>query len=260
MNYDVLIQSIQQVHSEAKSSAAGAVNRHLVLRNWLIGAYIVEFEQKGNDRADYGDRLLKNIAHGLKKTSVPGSSVQMLERMRAFYLGYPQLALLKSSTLLRIFGKALNTRLLKKSSALLRISSIDTPTPLEPASVLRLSWSHLIDLLRIDDPWKRAFFENECLKGNWSVRQLQRQIGSLLYWKDQILEDGDNPPVGLILCAGKESAKVEYATAGMDQQLFVSRYLVALPKPEELEALIERDQAVFEEQAAYNSQPIHAQT
>jgi len=386
MNYDVLIQSIQQVHSEAKSSAAGAVNRHLVLRNWLIGAYIVEFEQKGNDRADYGDRLLKNIAHDLKKTSVPGSSVQMLERMRAFYLGYPQLASLKSSTLLRIFGKALNSSLLKKSSALLRISSIDAPTPLEPASVLRLSWSHLIDLLRIDDPWKRAFYENECLKANWSVRQLQRQIGSLLYertalstdkeaviqagrsqateapltmdslirdpyvleftglaerphylesdlekalldhiqsfllelgngfcfearqkritvgnehdyidlvfynrklrchllidlkirtfqhgdagqmnfylnyWKDQMLEDGDNPPVGLILCAGRESAKVEYATAGMDQQLFVSRYLVALPKPEELEALIERDQAVFEEQAAYNFQPIHAQT
>jgi len=52
---------------------------------------------------------------------------------------------------------------------------------LEPAQLLRLSWSQFQELIRIDDPWKRAFFENECLKANWSVRQLRRQIGSLLY-------------------------------------------------------------------------------
>jgi len=52
---------------------------------------------------------------------------------------------------------------------------------LEPAQLLRLSWSQFQELIRIDDPWKRAFFENECLQANWSVRQLQRQIGSLLY-------------------------------------------------------------------------------
>ncbi len=57
----------------------------------------------------------------------------------------------------------------------------ELPTPLEPAQILRLSWTHLQELIRIDDPWKRAFFENECLHSRWSVRQLQRQIGSLLY-------------------------------------------------------------------------------
>jgi methylaspartate ammonia-lyase len=74
----------------------------------------------------------------------------------------------------------------------------------------------------------------------------------LNFWKDTMMEPDDNPPVGLILCADRDSTKVQYATAGLDQQLFVSRYLVALPKPEELQALIERDQAVFEEQARYN--------
>ena len=83
----------------------------------------------------------------------------------------------------------------------------------------------------MDDPWKRAFYENECLKASWSVRQLQRQIGSML---------------GLLLCSGKDATKVEYATAGMDRQLFVSRYLVALPSPEQLRALIEADRAALE--------------
>jgi hypothetical protein len=54
-------------------------------------------------------------------------------------------------------------------------------TPLSANAILQLSWTQLIELIRIDDPFKRAFYENECLKGNWSVRQLQRQIGSLLY-------------------------------------------------------------------------------
>ena len=231
-----------------------------------------------------------------------------------------------------------------------------------------------IDLLSISDPWKRAFYENECLKGNWSKRQLQRQIESLLYertglstdkqaviqagreqapaapqaladlvrdpyvleftglaelpryrestletallnhvqsfllelgsgfcfearqkrvtvgqehdyldlvfyhrilrchllidlkvrafrhgdagqmnfylnyWKDQMLEEGDQPPVGLILCTDKDRTKVEYATGGLDHQLFVSRYLVALPKPEQLQALVENERAQWDQQ------------
>ncbi len=69
----------------------------------------------------------------------------------------------------------------------------------------------------------------------------------LNYWKDQIMTDGDNPPVGLLLCTDKESTKVQYATAGLDQQLFVSRYQVVLPKAEALERLIEEDRVVWEQ-------------
>jgi predicted nuclease of restriction endonuclease-like (RecB) superfamily len=67
----------------------------------------------------------------------------------------------------------------------------------------------------------------------------------LNYWKDNMLAPGDQPPVGLILCTDKKQTRVDYATAGLDPQLFVSRYLVALPKPEELQALIERDTAAW---------------
>jgi len=240
-------------------------------------------------------------------------------------------------------------------------------------ALLRLSWTHFLEFIRLDDPWKRLFYENECLEGGWTVSELQRQIGSLLYertglstdkeavlahahqqaaetprsiaeiirdpyvleftglperplylekdlekalldhlqsfllelgtgfcfetrqkritvgnehdyidlvfyhrilrchllidlkirpfqhgdagqmnyylnyWKDQVMQPGDEPPVGLILCTDKKQARVDYATAGMDQQLFVSRYLTRLPSPEALQQLIERDTAVWQQ-------------
>ena len=98
---------------------------------------------------------------------------------------------------------------------------------------MELSWSHLLEFIRLDDPWKRAFYENECLKANWSKRQLQRQIGSLLYERTGLSTD--------------KQTRVDYATGGLDHQLFVSRYLIALPKPEEPERLIETDRAVWEQ-------------
>lgn len=248
----------------------------------------------------------------------------------------------------------------------------ELPTPLSPERILQFSWTHLIELLRLDDPWKRAFYENECLLGAWSVRQLQRQIGSLLYertglsknkravvarvrkqsaeapatiedlirdpyvlefagladraaysendlesallnhvqtfllelgtgfcsearqfritvgnehdrvdlvfyhrrlrchvlldlkirafsradagqmnfylnyFKKNMMAEGDQPPVGTVLCSGKDVTKVEYATAGLSQKLFVSRYLVALPSAEKLSAFVAADHARLE--------------
>ena len=69
----------------------------------------------------------------------------------------------------------------------------------------------------------------------------------LNYWKTEVMPEDDQPPVGLLLCTDKNQTKVEYATAGLDHQLFVSRYLVALPKPEQLQQLIETDRAVWEQ-------------
>lgn len=387
MNYDALISSIAKTHSGTQAGAAGAVNRHLILRNWLIGAYLVEFEQKGEDRAKYGSGLLKRIATDLSERQVPGCSRQMLDRMRRFFRLYPQIANEISSPAVSISPPSSDLK--EICSPVVSISpnafsnpaTSTGPNPLAPKKVLGFSWTHIVELVRIDDPWKRAFYENECLKENWSKRQLQRQIGSLLYertglsndkeavieasrreaadapaeikdlirdpyileftglaeksaylekdletalldhlqafllelgsgfcfearqkritvgneydyidlvfyhrilrchllidlktrkfehgdagqmnfylnfWKDRIVTDSDNPPVGLILCTDKAETKVQYATAGLDRELFVSRYLVALPKPEELEALIENDRAVFEQQAPYNCHP-----
>jgi hypothetical protein len=125
-----------------------------------VGAYIVEFEQKGEDRAQYGARLLSRLADDLRARRIGGLSVQMLERTRQFYLVYPQL------------GPRISSPVVRKSSSSLTLAS---------DLLLRLSWTQIIELIRIDDPLKRAFYENECLQGNWSKRQLQRQIGSLLY-------------------------------------------------------------------------------
>lgn len=376
-NYTTLLECISHAHYQAISMTATAVNRHLVLRNWLIGAYLVEFQQNGFDRAQYGDGLLKQISGDLQKRGVAGCSRQTLERMRTFYLLYPQVREAISSPAVSISENLFNINMLEKCSPVVSILSPEKsshPRALPLQILLRLSWSHLVDLLAIDDPWKRAFYENECIKGNWSKRQLQRQIGSLLYertglstdkkavieasrdqatefpqtiadlirdpyvleftglaelpkyhestleesllnhlqnfllelgtgfcfearqkritvgnehdyldlvfyhrilrchllidlkirtfqhgdagqmnfylnyWKDQMMAQGDNPPVGLILCADKDQTKVEYATGGLDHQLFVSRYLVALPKPEQIQKFIEEDRATWEQQ------------
>jgi len=83
-SYELLISSIAEVHARTQAGAAGAVNRYLTLRNWLIGAYIVEFEQNGEDRANYGQQLLPRLARDLKKRRIPGCSAEMLGRTRVF--------------------------------------------------------------------------------------------------------------------------------------------------------------------------------
>ena len=77
----------------------------------------------------------------------------------------------------------------------------------------------------------------------------------LNFWKDQIMADGDCFPVGLVLCTDKEQTKVEYAVGGMNRKLFVSRYMVSLPKPEDLRRLIEDDRARWEQQVALKKTP-----
>ena len=182
MNYPDLIPAITNAHQQAQAVAASAVNRHLILCNWLIGVYLVEFEKNGEDRAEYGVGLIHRLAKDLKSRHLTGLGASMLRDSRAFY---------------------------------------------------RLSWTHLLEILRLGDPWKRAFYENECLKGTWSVRQLQRQIGSLLYERTGLSTD--------------KETRVDYATAGLDQQLFVSRYLVALPSTETLQRLIEEETTLWQQ-------------
>ncbi|MFB6306855.1 MAG: DUF1016 N-terminal domain-containing protein, partial [Flavobacteriales bacterium] len=88
--FDHLINTIESVHGQLQASATKAVNQALIIRNWLIGYYIVEFEQNGEDRARYGKALLKSIAEGLQ--SIKGLDERSLRRFRQFYLTYPQLA------------------------------------------------------------------------------------------------------------------------------------------------------------------------
>ncbi|HNT16236.1 MAG TPA: DUF1016 N-terminal domain-containing protein [Verrucomicrobiota bacterium] len=91
MNYPGLLSAISDAHRQAQAGAAGAVNRHLILRNWLVGAYLVEFEQAGDDRAKYGAGLLKRVADDLKSREITGLGVSTLKDCRTLYRLYPQI-------------------------------------------------------------------------------------------------------------------------------------------------------------------------
>jgi hypothetical protein len=105
MNYHALVESIVALHQESSGRAALAVNRWLILRNWVIGAHLVEFEQNGEDRAKSGVKLLAQLAHDLKRRSVSGSSAEMLGRMRLFYRAFPQLHAQIPSSVMTESGK-----------------------------------------------------------------------------------------------------------------------------------------------------------
>ena len=395
LDYGHLVTAIHSASEQAVHRAAVAVNQWLVIRNWLVGAYLVEYEQNGSDRAKYGTKLLERLAGDLEQRKVKGMGFTTLKLCRMVFHAYPAIRQTLSDELLGSLPiPEIRQMLSAESGATEAITSIresvarelkvpdnaaeisatltpELPTPLSPHLLLRLSWSKLQELLRIEDPWKRAFYENECLKSHWSVRQLQRQIETLLYertglstdkkivierarkqepqesiedlirdpyilefagladrptysendletalldhlqrfllelgngfcfearqfrittgnrhhrvdlvfyhrllrchvlidlkirafkhqdagqmnfyvnwFKENQMLENDNPPVGIILCSGKDRTDVEFATAGMDAKLFVSRYLVALPSAAQLKALLEADRARIEQ-------------
>ncbi|MDZ7847204.1 MAG: PDDEXK nuclease domain-containing protein [Owenweeksia sp.] len=382
MKFPQLITAISDIHHQLQAEAAKSVNRLLTIRNWLIGFYIVEYEQKGEDRAKYGE----NILHELEvQLSIKGVSSRNLYLSRLFYLTYPQIlqtlsAILRNAGILQtpsakllkpldkyesqgkeVIGKSISEQINETSSAKL---PPDLQVPPEKL-ISRLSFSHFVELMKVDDPLKRTFYEIECIKGSWSVRELKRQINSLYFersglskkpellseklqqtvkpehpsdiikniyafeflglpakdaieesdleqalldnlqhfllemghgfclearqkriligdeyffidlvfyhrilkchvlvdlkmekfqqanagqlntylnfYKDQVMEELDNPPVGILLVTHKNEALVEYATAGMDQHLFVQKYLVELPSKQQLEDFIRKE-------------------
>jgi len=182
-NFNQLIDTLARIHRQLQASALGAVNQALTIRNWLIGYYIVEFEQGGEDRAEYGSRLLTKIAHNLK---IKGLSAPELSRCRQFYLAYPQILgtltqKFKDQLSDTIFG-TLSQKLVESTNRIVVGSA--SPQSLKGIFVpgekiiQRLSFSHLVELIKINDPLKRTFYEIECIKCTWSVRELKRQVSS----------------------------------------------------------------------------------
>jgi predicted nuclease of restriction endonuclease-like (RecB) superfamily len=351
LTFERLVGSIEEVHRELGRRAKQAVNMSLTLRNWLIGAYPVEYEQGGADRAEYGAQLIDRIAERLG--ALTRTSARELRRYRSLYLAYPQI------------GESLSPDLRRRLPAPLR-PIWETPSPESQTSgdtLLRtLSFSHLDALLKLEDPEKRRFYEQRCIQATWSVRELSRQIASLYYertalskdrarlhaqndaaavretpaldlrdpyvfeflglkpaevmgeseledallsklqgvllelghgfcfearqrrlligetyhfvdlvfyhrvlkchvlvelkvgafthehigqlntyvswYATQEMTEGDSPPIGLLLCTAKDHTVVRYALAGMSNQLFVSRYQVALPSEAEIQGML----------------------
>jgi len=183
-DFDALVTSIVHIHQQAQDFAAKAVNVALTLRNWLIGYRIVEFEQQGKDRAAYGEKLLPALAGRLGAAGLKRVDVRELRRFRLLYTVYPQIRETVAPELLA----ALDTGVLQAPLNALPGPKRETLSPesemveeAPPQLIHRLSFSHLAELLDLPDDTQRRFYEIECIRGNWSVRELRRQIASLYY-------------------------------------------------------------------------------
>lgn len=375
-SFEHLTQLVEQVHNSAYSSSVKAINRFATIRNYIIGFYIVEYEQNGSDRAKYGDKLLKRLAERINKR---GINETLLTNCRKFYALYPQIreflegksatASHQSKKIPTTSGESasisptLSEELALNSSTLAHKSEI-SPTLSDKFNtsvdklISNLSFSHIVEIMTVDDPLARFFYETECIKCCWSIRELRRQISTNLYFRagiskkpelllqrteinttpaltikdpfsfefldlrpeaftetdlenalishlqDFLLEmgkgfcfearkkrmiiddeyyfadlvfynrilhcnviielkddefkhadlsqlnayvsyyrenemnEGDNPPIGILLCTRKGEKMVEYALAGMDNNLFVSTYMLTLPDKETLQKFI----------------------
>lgn len=163
--YSTLIADLVVLIEQGRKVAVRYVNTALVTTYWLIGRRIVEFEQKGKHRAEYGEATLRKISEELTKKFGKGFSFPQMKNIRQFYLAYPE----KGYT---------------PSSQLHKTQKSQTPSSqslAETSYTFPLSWSHYCLLMRLDEPFKCEFYEGECIRGNWSVRQLDRQIQSMLY-------------------------------------------------------------------------------
>src|SRR3989338_4672056 len=140
-DYHHLIKVVGQLLEEARKKVYSTVNSILVDTYWEIGQRIVEFEQQGKEKAEYGSRLLEKLSSDLKLEYGKGFSKSNLIYMRLFYLHYPKSEMLSH----------------------------------------QLSWSHYFELLKIDDNLARSFYEHQCLNERWSVSELKRQKNSALF-------------------------------------------------------------------------------
>ncbi len=176
MNFKQLIQACEQAHNYLQGTAISAVNQSLTIRNWLFGHYIVEYEQNGEDRATYGTELLKTLSDRLRSKYPKGFTDRHLRNCRQFYLAYPEISqVLSEYTLPGSIWKSVTAKS-NKELDYSDFKGVDVSILLS-----RLSFTHILELIWEKDPIKRAFYEVEAIKGNWSVRQLKRQINSLLY-------------------------------------------------------------------------------
>ena len=185
-DFETLVVSIVQIHHHAQDFATKAVNVSLTLRNWLIGNRIVEFEQKGEDRAAYGERLLPTLAKRLAAAGLSRVDTRELRRFRLLYSVYPQIRETLTPELLAQYGMA-PLMVLFQSDSSIRESVTPESQMVEPvipeslSIILRLSFTHLAEIIQLPDDTQRRFYEIECIRGNWSVRELRRQIDSLYY-------------------------------------------------------------------------------
>jgi predicted nuclease of restriction endonuclease-like (RecB) superfamily len=184
-NFSSLVESIRLADTALAEQASRAVNISLTLRNWFIGYYIAEFELQGADRANYGDKLLTELAKALRGQAISNSGRRQLYGYLAFYRAYPQIVRTASALSAQVLPRSLLEQKVRTVSA---PSSSNAGTDPETL-IARLSYSHLEQLVDLGDPQQRAFYEVEALRGNWSVRELKRQIATQYYQRTGLSTD-----------------------------------------------------------------------
>ena len=188
-NTDDFYHRISELLNAARKTVIQSVNKTMVYSYFEIGRMIVEEEQKGNERAEYGKYLLKGLSKRLNSEFGKGFSVTNLQQMKIFY---------------NVYGKQQTLSVKSEYNVNTLTENID----------FKLSWSHYLKLMRIDDENERKFYEIETYKNNWSLRELQRQYDSALYTrlalsrdKDKIIELSEK---GLIIEKPKDTIKDPY--------------------------------------------------
>ena len=194
-----LFQQVAVLLKNAQQQVLRTVNSTMVFTYFEIGRMIVEEEQNGKERADYGKQVLKGLSEQLTKEFGKGFSLSNLEQIRKFYMIYS-----KSATLNRIFEFQKAQSQITESESLIPqtlSTELDSKISQTPSTELqnsktqtlisffRLTWSHYSFLMRIEDENERSFYEIETEKNNWSVRDLKRQYNSDLYTRLALSRD-----------------------------------------------------------------------
>lgn len=192
ITYSTLIGEISETLERGREEAYSIIGNILLVTYWKIGRLIVKYEQKGDKKAEYGTNLLKKLSKDLKFKYGKGFSVSNIYLMRLFYLKYPKTNSRQPSRIFQTSGifqvtqkhQTLSGKSAPKSkfiSGINQTSGKFQVTKIFQTPSRILSWSHYVELLSISDDLARSFYEQECVKENWSVRTLKRQINSMLF-------------------------------------------------------------------------------
>ena len=176
--YRSIFGGVSRIIDAARGEAARSVNAAMTAAYWLIGRHVVEFEQQGQKRAGYGEELLERLAADLSARYGRGFSARNVRQMKAFYLAWPNVQTLSANS---ESGEILQTPSAQSESGKI-LQTVPAESSLAGiAERFPLPWSAYVRLLSVKNTSAREFYATEALRGGWSVRQLDRQIGSQFY-------------------------------------------------------------------------------
>ena len=177
-DFERLVELCRRTHEKTRYTAARAIDRSLVVRNWLFGWYIVEFEGGASARRElYGKKLISRLSHRLKSNGIKGCSPTNLRKCREFYQVFAEIR----QTVSAKSGEPSDVQRTPSVESLEPSVNGAPPSLTKLAGRFQLGWSHYVTLLSVTNPDARRFYELEAEGSGWSVRELKRQLDSSLY-------------------------------------------------------------------------------